>query len=176
MLSMTTNAYDYLYWFEKVGFESETNGFCSSLILNVKRLNVVHFNKSLWSSVLIWTNLLRIWNQRILQQQCSCGETSQCCPWRPKPMIIGTKKKFSSNLKTTVSAATVILWRTVSKFVHDSQNQGSSVLIWRSLLRIGNQRFPQQPFRVCGTSQCCSWKPNLWWSVLIWRSLLRSWS
>ena len=110
MLSRTIKTYDNLYWFEKVCSESETNGFCSTHILILKRLNVVHDSKSLWSSVMIWKNQLRIWNQRFLQQPFSCGETFQCCAWQQKHMIIGTDlQKSASSLKPTFSAATSFL-------------------------------------------------------------------
>ena len=46
MFSMRTKTSDSLYWFEKVGFESATNGFCSNHILILKRLNVVHDDKA----------------------------------------------------------------------------------------------------------------------------------
>ena len=115
MLSMNTNAYDNLYWFEEVGFRSETKRFCSNHIRILKRLNVVHDSKRLWSSVLIWKSLLLIWNRRFLQQPLSCGEAFQCRAWHPTPMIIGTDlKRSASNLKPTVSAATILLWWDVS--------------------------------------------------------------
>ena len=93
LLSMTNKALDDQYWFEKVCFEYGTNGFCNKHVLIVKRLNVVHNSQSQGTSVLVWKGLLGIWNQLFLQQPSSDGETSQCCPWHPKPMIIGTDLK-----------------------------------------------------------------------------------
>ena len=112
VLSMRAKAWDHRYWFEKVSFESETNGFCNNHFLIVERLNVVHDSQSLGSSVLIWRGLLQIWNQRFLQQPFSYGETSQCCSWHPKPRIIRTDlKRSASNLKPTVYATTIFwLW------------------------------------------------------------------
>ena len=112
MLSMTTRTKDHRYWFEEVCFGSETKDFCSNHFLVVKRLNVVHDTSNLKSSVLIWTNLLLIWNQRFLQQPFSYGEARQCCPWQLKARIIGTDlKRSASNLKPTVSATTLfLLW------------------------------------------------------------------
>ena len=76
--------------------------------LMLKRLNAIHDDQSVWWSVLVWRALLRIWNQRFLHQQFSYCEASQCCPWQPKPRIIGTAlKRSASILKPTVSAATI---------------------------------------------------------------------
>ena len=81
----------------------------------VERLNVVN-NSQNQSSVLIWRGLFRIWNQRFPQQPFAYGETFQLCPWQPKHMIIGADlKKSASNVKPTVSAATVFLWWNVSR-------------------------------------------------------------
>ena len=122
MLSMTTKTYDDLYWFERVGFESDTNGFCSNHLLILKRLNVVHDNKHLWSSVLIWTNQLRIWNQRFLQQPFSCDGRCQFCAWQKKPMIIGSDLKRSApNLNPTYSAGNHFLVVKRFNVVHDNQ-------------------------------------------------------
>ena len=46
---------------------------------------------------------------------------------------------------------------------HDSQSLGSSVLIWRGLLRFWSQRFLQQPFSYGETNRCCPWhwKPRI---------------
>ena len=115
MLCMTTKAYDNRYWFDEVCFESETKGFCINHCFIQKRLSVVHKGKSLGSSVLIWKGLLRVWNQRFLQQPFSHCETSQCCPWRPEPRNIGADlKRSASNMKPTFSAATGSLWWNVS--------------------------------------------------------------
>ena len=85
--------------------------FLQQPFLIVKLLNVVHDNQNLWSSVLIWKGLLRIWHQRFLQQPFSCGETSQCYLWQPKPTIIGTDLKGSAlKRKPMVSATTIFLW------------------------------------------------------------------
>ena len=154
MLTMTTNTKDHRYWFEKVCFEFETNYICSSRLLMVKRLNVVHDRHSPGWSVLIWRGQLRIWNQRFLQQLFSYGETSQCCSWPPKPLKICTDLKgssFCSNHSLMVKRLNV---------VRDSQSLRSSVVIWRGLLRIWNQRFLQQPFSYCEASQCFSWQPK----------------
>ena len=44
--------------------------------------------------------------------------------------------------------------------VTDNQNLRSSVLIWKGLLRIRNQRFLKQPSHFCETSQCCPLQPK----------------
>ena len=76
--------------------------------LMLKRLNAIHDDQSIWWSVLVWRALNRIWNQRFLHQQFSYCEASQCCPWQPKPRIIGTAlKRSASILKPMVSAATI---------------------------------------------------------------------
>ena len=104
MLTMTTRDCVNRYWFEKVCFKADTNGFCSNPFLIVKLLNAVHGNQTLWSSVLIWRSLLRIWNQRFLQQRCSDAEPCQCCPWKLKLNITCTDlKRSASNFKPTVS-------------------------------------------------------------------------
>ena len=171
LLSNTPKTYNDLYWFEEVCFESETNVLCNNNFICLKRLIVVNYDKSLWWSVLIWRGLLRIWNLRFLQQPFSYCETSQGCPWQQKPRIIGTDLKGSaSKLKPTVSATTFVLIMKRLSVVHYSQNQRSSVLIWRGLLQIWNQRFLQQLFlnvmRLHVVLGCRS--PG--WSVLIGRS------
>ena len=167
----------------------------------VERPTVVHCNTTnLWWSVLIWIDLLRIWNQRFLQQPFSYCETCQCCPWQPKLKFIGTDLKGSaSNLKPTLSSTTFsLLWnvsvlsmKAKTKYhrcwfeevcfgcetsgfcsdsflmvkhlnaVHDRQNPEWSVLFWRGLLRIWNQRILQQPFSYGETRQCCPWRTDL---------------
>ena len=109
---MTAEAKDHRYWFQKICFESDTNNFCSNHCLMAKRVNAVHDNKHLGSSLLIWRGLLRNWNQRSLQQLCSYGETSQCCPWQPKPWMICTDlKRSAATQKPMVSATTFFsLW------------------------------------------------------------------
>ena len=62
----------------------------------VKRLSFVHYSQTLWWSVLIWNGLLQIWSERFLQQQFSDCETSQYCPWQPKPRNIGFDLKRSA--------------------------------------------------------------------------------
>ena len=109
MLSISPKT-NHRYWFEEVCFESETNGFHSNHLRMVKRFNCVHDNQSIWSSVLIWRSLLRIWNQRFLQQRFSCGETFQAWQWQPKPGIIcNDLMRSATNLKPLVSAATIFL-------------------------------------------------------------------
>ena len=216
MLSMTTKTYDHRYWFEEVCFESETNVFCGNHFLIAKRLNE--------SSVQIWRGVPRIKKESVVQQPFSYCETSPCCPWQPKRMMIGTDlNRSASNLKPTVSATTIFsLWNVsvlsmtanawdhrswfegvcfesetndfcnnhslivkrpsvvhdcfesettgfcsnhvlnAKRFnaAHDNKILGSSALIWRGLLRIWNQRFLQQPFSYCETSQCCPWQPK----------------
>ena len=156
-------------------------------------------NQALWTSIQIWTGLLRTWNQVFLQQPFSYGVTSQCCPWQPEPKIIGTDlKRSASNLTLTVSATTICVCQTSQccplqqkhyddrywfaevcfesetngfcnnhylivkrlSFAHESKILGSSVLTWKSLLRVWNQWFLQQPFSHCDTSQCCQWPPT----------------
>ena len=115
MSCLTPKAYDNRYWLEEVCFEPETNCFCSNHSLMVRRLNAVHDSQKLESSVLIWRGLLRIGNQRFLQQPFYVFETSQCCPLQQKPMMIGTDlQRSASNLKPTVSATTVFLLWNVS--------------------------------------------------------------
>ena len=81
----------------------------------VKRLSVVHYSQGLSWSALIWKGLLRLWSKRFLQTPFSDCETSQCCPWQPKPSIIGTDLTGpASNLKPMVSVATILLWWNVS--------------------------------------------------------------
>ena len=107
MLSVSARNLNHRYWFEEVCFECETNGFCNNHFLIAKRLSVVHDNQNLGTSVLIWQGLLLIWNHRYLQHPFSYGETSRCCPWQPKPMIIGTDLgRSASNLKPAASATT----------------------------------------------------------------------
>ena len=94
----------------KVCFESETKGFRGNHFCIVERLNFVHDSQSIEALVLIWRNLLRIWNQRFLQQPFSCGETSQGCQWQPKPRIIcDDLKRSASNQKPKVSSATIFI-------------------------------------------------------------------
>ena len=110
------------------------------------------------SSALIQRSLLQIRNPQLLQQQLSYGEASQCCPWQPKPRIIGTYLNMSAwNLKPTFSAATIFLWWSVSMLSMTAQ---ASVLIWRGLPRIWNQRLQHQPFSYGEASQCCPWQPK----------------
>ena len=108
VLFITATTYDDRNWFEVVWFESEASGVCDKHFLIVKRLIIVHDSQNPRTSVMIWTGLLQIWNQRFLQQPFSYCETSQCCPWQPKPRIIGTDlKRSASNLKPTVCAVTI---------------------------------------------------------------------
>ena len=183
----------------KVCSKSETNVFCRNYFLMVKRLNVVHGKQSPGWSVLIWKGLLRVWNQRFLQQLCSHCETLSCCPWQPEPSSIGADlNRSASDMKPIVSATIVFLLWNVSMLsmtpkswdnrcwcegvcfksetdnfcnnhflivkrhsvVRDRQRLGSSVTIWRGLLRISNQRILRQPFSYCETSQCCPWQPK----------------
>ena len=112
MLCTTTTAYDSRYWFEEVCFEPETNSFWSNNSLMVRRLDVVHDSQHLKSSVMIWKGLLRIGNQRFLEQPFYVFEASYCCPIHQKQMMIGAAlKRSASNLKPEVSATTVfLLW------------------------------------------------------------------
>ena len=115
MLFMPATAYDHRYWFEKVCFESETNGFCNNHFLMDQHLKVVRDNQSKTKSVLIWKGLIGIWHQRLLQQPFSYGEASQCCRRQIKSRMIGTDLKRSpSNLKPLVYARDVFLLWNVS--------------------------------------------------------------
>ena len=133
MLSMTTRAKEHRYWFEEVCFEYEANGFCNNHLLIVKRFNVVNGSQGQGTSVLIWRGLLQIWNQRFLQQLFSYCESSQCCPWQPKPMIICTDlTRSASNLKPTLSATLILLFWNVSMLsmtstAHDHRHRFGNV-------------------------------------------------
>ena len=166
----------------------------TTIFLIVKRLSLVHNSQNPGTSVLIWRGLLQIWTKRFLQQPFSYCETSQCCPWQPKPGIIGTGLKGSaSNLKPTISATTIVLLSNVSVLsmtanhkdhlywfeeicfesettgfcsnhvlnahrfnaVHDNKILGSSVMIWRGLLRIWNRCVLRQLFSYGEPCQCC---------------------
>ena len=84
-----------------------------------------------------------------------------CCPWRPKHEITGTALKTSaSNMKPTFSATTIVLTVKRLSVVHDSKNLGTSVLIWRGLLRIRNQQYLQQPFSCGERSRCRPRQPK----------------
>ena len=125
---------DHRYWFEEVRFEIETNGFCNNHFLIVKRLSVVHDSQNLGTPALIWRGLLLIWNQQYLQQPFSNGGTSQCCPWQPKPRIIGTDLKSpASNLKLFLQQP--FSYGETSQRCPWHKSLGSSVFIWRNLLR-----------------------------------------
>ena len=142
-------------------YESETNGSCSNHLLIVKLLNVRHDSQSQGSSVHIWWSVRRIWIQWFLQQPFSYSELSQCCPRQPTHMIIGTDlKRPASNLKPTISAATIFLKEKHVNVVHDTKSLWSSVLIWRGLLLIWNLQYLQQPFSYGEASQCFPWHPK----------------
>ena len=126
----------------------------------MKRLSVVHDSKNQGSSVLIWRGLLQIWNQRFLHQLLSYIELSQCCPWPPKPWMICTDLKVCFETGTNVFCNNHFLIVKRLRVVHSSQHLGTSVLIWRSLLQIWNQRFLQQPLSCGDTSQCCPCQPK----------------
>ena len=148
-LPMTTNALNDLYWLKKVCFAYENNGFCGN-----------HF--------LLWNVSMFVMITNAYDSMISCT----------------VLKKSTSNLKPTVSAATIFwFWNRYwfgevcfesetngfcsdhflvvenLNVVHGGQNIGSSVLIWRGLLRIWNQWFLQQRFSYGETSQCCPWQP-----------------
>ena len=146
---MKTKAWDHRYWFQEVCFGSESNGFCSNHCLIATNLHVANDSQSLRSSVLIWRGPLRIWNQRFPQQPFSHCKTSHCFRWQPEPRNIGAGLQWStSNMKPTVSAATVFLCWNVwmlcmtakaydsrywfEKFSFDSETNVSatSILLW----------------------------------------------
>ena len=161
MLWMTTKAYDNRYWFEEVCFEPETNGFCSNHSLMVRHLDVVHDSQNLRSSVLISSGLLRIRNQRYSATTFYVCDASQCCPLHQKwhdhrYWIEGVSFKSETN---GFWNKLVLIVKRLS-VVHANQNLGSSVLIWRGLLRMWNQWFLQQPLSHCETSHCCPWQPK----------------
>ena len=137
--------YDDQYWFAKICFESETNGFCNNRSLIVKRFNVVHDNKSIWASVQI-----RKWCALNLKSTDSAApifqwwHVSMLSTTTKRIIIVTDSKRSASNLKPTVFCNDHFLVVKHLNVVHDSQNLGSSVLIWRGLLRIWNQRFLQQ--------------------------------
>ena len=90
-----------------------------------------------------------------------CCETFQFCPWQPKPGIIGADLNGSASyLKPTFSATTISLLWNVSVLSMATTNQRSSVLMWKGLLRIWNQRLLPQPFSRGETFQCCEWQPK----------------
>ena len=97
-----------------------------------------------------------------------CG-TSQCCSWQPKPRIIGTDlKRSASNLKPTVSAATIFLIVKRLSVVRDRQNH-PFLLVEVSMLSmtaIANDHWyssEEACFRY-ETNGCCT-NPFLSWSV-----------
>ena len=171
-----------------------------------KRLEAAHDSKSLGSSVLIWRHLLRIWNQRDLQQLFSYGETSQCCPWQPKPWMICTElKRSASNLRPTISAATIsyceaspccswqpkpmtictdlkrsasIFWFwNVSMLSLKTKNLLSSVLIWKNVcFETETTGFRNNHFLVLKRFSVVHGNRRLWSSVQIWSGLLRTWN
>ena len=57
--------------------------------------------------------------------------------------------------------------------VHDSQRPAWSVMMWRGLLQIWNQRLLQQQFLIVKRLNVVHDNQSLWSSVLIWQSLLR---
>ena len=147
--------YDDRYWLAEICFESGTNRFCNNRFVIVKCLNVVHDSQSIGSSVQIWkrcasnpkstdsaTTIFSWWNVSMLSTTT-------------KPIIIVTESKRSaSNLQPTVFCTDHLLVAKHLNVVHDSKNLGSSVLIWRSLLRIRNQRFLQQLFSYGEKCKC----------------------
>ena len=101
-----------------------------------------------WFKGLLW-----IWNQRFLQQPFSYGATSQCCARKTKAYdnrYWFEEVCFESETNNFCSNHFLMVKRL--KVVNDSQNLGSSVMIWRSLLRIWNSRFLQQPSSYCEKS------------------------
>ena len=148
------------YRFEEVCLESKKKVLCSNRSLIVKRLLVVHDNQSVWWSVLMWRDLLRIWNKRFLRQSSSCGETSQCCPWQPKPRIIGTHlKRSASNLQPTISAATLFSWWHVSMLSMTTNALDDLYCFEEVCFELKTNGFCSN-HSYCETSQCCPWKPN----------------
>ena len=154
--------YDDRYWFAEMCFKSGTNCFCDSRFVIVNRFNVVHDSQSIGASVQIRkrcaSNLKATDSARPIFRWWSVSMLSTTT----KPIIIVTdSKRFASNLKPTVLCNDRFLVVKHLNVVHDSQNLGSSVLIWRGPLRIWNQRFLQQLFSYGETCQCCPWQPTL---------------
>ena len=84
MLSLQTKAEPYQYWFERIYFETGTNNCSTNRVLKLQRLHLVTANQSLTISVLVWTDLVSNWNQKLFQQPCSSAATTPCCHCQPK--------------------------------------------------------------------------------------------
>ena len=94
------------------------------------------------------TTMILLWNVSLLSMR------------QKKTAIIGTDLKVCFEFETNVFCSNHFLIAKRLNVVKDNQSLGSSVLIWRGLLRSWNQRFLQQPFSDGETSQCCSWQPE----------------
>ena len=110
MLSLQATTEPYQYWIERSYFETGTNNCSNNRVLKLQRFHVVTANQNLTISLLVWKNLFRSWNQRLLQQPCSEAATTPCCHCKPQPNHINTGlKESTSKLEQTTAPTTVFL-------------------------------------------------------------------
>ena len=118
-----------------------------------------------------------MWKQRFLQQPSSDGETSQCCPWHPKPRIICTDLKRSAlNMKPTIYATTIFWLWNISGLCMTAKALGHRYWFEEVCFEIETNGFCNNLFLIVKRLTVVHDSKSLGTPALIWRGLLRIWN